>query len=130
MIGCLSHKGLAVRSVHSFCLLAALAAADRTRTRCALKSGARSRSIVGHRLAGAEALDDCQVIARIDGQVVLACDVLWQVNRMIEENRDKIPPDKEAGSPRAVDEAPRGLDGRHEAALRRVLRNIPPKTSR
>lgn len=40
-------------------------------------------------------LDDCEVIARIDGEVVLACDVLWQVNRMIEENRDKIPADKE-----------------------------------
>ena len=40
-------------------------------------------------------VDGCQVIARIDGQVVLACEVLWQVNRMIEANsKVQIPPDK------------------------------------
>lgn len=39
-------------------------------------------------------VDGCEVIARVNGQVVLACEVLWQVNRMLEENRDKIPPDK------------------------------------
>jgi hypothetical protein len=49
---------------------------------------------VGDELAPKK-LDDCEVIARIDGEVVLACDVLWQVNRMIAENRDKIPADKE-----------------------------------
>ena len=37
-------------------------------------------------------VDGCQVIARIDGQVVLACEVLWRVNQMLEENRDRIPP--------------------------------------
>lgn len=36
--------------------------------------------------------DGCQVIARIDGQVVLACELLWRVNLMLEENRDRIPP--------------------------------------
>ena len=38
--------------------------------------------------------DGCQVVARIDGQVVLACEVLWQVNRLMENNRESIPPDK------------------------------------
>lgn len=37
-------------------------------------------------------IDGCQVIARIDGQVVLACELLWRVNMMLEENRDKILP--------------------------------------
>lgn len=37
-------------------------------------------------------IDGCQVIARVDGQVVLACELLWRVNKMLEENRDKIPP--------------------------------------
>ncbi len=40
-------------------------------------------------------IDGYQVIARIDGQVVLACEVLWQVNQMIEANRERIPPDQE-----------------------------------
>lgn len=39
-------------------------------------------------------IDGCQVIARVDGQVVLACELLWRVNRMLEENRDKIQPDQ------------------------------------
>jgi len=39
-------------------------------------------------------IDGCQVIARIDAQVVLACEVLWRVNQMLEMNRDKIPPDQ------------------------------------
>lgn len=39
-------------------------------------------------------IDGCQVIARIDGQVVLACELLWRVNMMLEENRDKIPPEQ------------------------------------
>ncbi len=39
-------------------------------------------------------VDGCQVIARIDGQVVLACEVLWRVNQMLEANRDRIPPDQ------------------------------------
>lgn len=74
-----------------------------------------------------ETLDDCQVIARIDGQVVLACDVLWQVNRMIEEHRDKIPPEQE-------DEVREMLMKRHVASMvdTKLLyaafrREIPPE---
>jgi hypothetical protein len=37
-------------------------------------------------------IDGCQVIARVNSQVVLACELLWYVNMMLEENRDKIPP--------------------------------------
>jgi parvulin-like peptidyl-prolyl isomerase len=39
-------------------------------------------------------LDGCQVIARIEGQVVLACEVLWEVNKVIEQNADRIPPER------------------------------------
>ncbi|MEM6328715.1 MAG: peptidylprolyl isomerase [Planctomycetota bacterium] len=41
-------------------------------------------------------LDECEVIARVNGSVVLACEVMWQVNLMLEDNADKIPPGKEA----------------------------------
>lgn len=39
-------------------------------------------------------VDGCQVIARVDGQVVLACEVLYRVNQKLEDNRDKIPPNQ------------------------------------
>jgi hypothetical protein len=39
-------------------------------------------------------VDGSMVIARINGQVVQACELLWMVNLMIEKNRDKIPPEK------------------------------------
>jgi hypothetical protein len=41
-------------------------------------------------------IDGCQVVARVNGQVVLACELLWQVNRMLEANRDRIPPERYA----------------------------------
>jgi len=43
---------------------------------------------------GPKSLDACQVIGRIDGQVILACELLWQVNLMLADNLDKIPPDQ------------------------------------
>ncbi len=39
-------------------------------------------------------IDGCQMIARIDSQIVLACEVLWKVNSALEKNRDKIPPEQ------------------------------------
>lgn len=39
-----------------------------------------------------ELLDECEVIARVNGQVILACEVLWQVNLILEEIGDQIPP--------------------------------------
>ena len=39
-------------------------------------------------------IDGCQVVARIDGQIVQACEVLWHVNKILEQNRDKIPPEQ------------------------------------
>jgi hypothetical protein len=40
-------------------------------------------------------IDGCQVIARIDGQIVQACEVLWHVNKIIEQNKDRIPAGQE-----------------------------------
>lgn len=40
--------------------------------------------------ADAANLDGCQVIARIDDQIILACDVLWKVNLLIEKQRQKL----------------------------------------
>jgi parvulin-like peptidyl-prolyl isomerase len=36
-------------------------------------------------------LDGCQVIARIDNQIVLACEVLWRVNQTLEEHQQRVP---------------------------------------
>lgn len=45
-------------------------------------------------------LDGCQVIARIDSQIVLACEVLWRVNQMLEAYQERagaeqrVPPEQ------------------------------------
>ncbi|MEQ8209290.1 MAG: peptidyl-prolyl cis-trans isomerase [Lacipirellulaceae bacterium] len=39
----------------------------------------------------AEPIQAAQILAKVDGQVVLASDLLWQVNQMIADNRDRIP---------------------------------------
>lgn len=116
-----------MRSLYAFCLLSALTLLTNAHALCAQEWGRGTvQSSVTDSLAP-ETLDDCQVIARIDGQVVLACDVLWQVNRMIEENRDKIPPDKEQ-------EVRDLLMKRHVMSMvdtkllyAEFLRNIPPE---
>ncbi len=41
--------------------------------------------------ADSTSLDGCQIIARIDNQIVLACEVQWLVNSLIEQNQEKIP---------------------------------------
>ena len=42
----------------------------------------------------AKPLEGGQIVARIDGQVVLAGDVMWQVDQLLEMNRDRIPPEQ------------------------------------
>jgi hypothetical protein len=41
--------------------------------------------------ANVKPLECGQIVARVDGQVVLSCDVLWQVNLILEQNGDRIP---------------------------------------
>jgi hypothetical protein len=40
--------------------------------------------------ADAANLDGCKVIARIDDQIILACEVLWHVNKVIEDHMKKV----------------------------------------
>jgi len=44
--------------------------------------------------SGAQPLEGGQIVARVDGQIVLASDVLWQVNQLIKANQDRIPTEK------------------------------------
>ncbi len=54
----------------------------------AVRSGSASE------LKSAQPLEGGQIVARIDGQIVLASDVLWIVNMILESNSDRIPPDQ------------------------------------
>lgn len=42
----------------------------------------------------AQPIEAAQILAKVDGQVVLASDLLWQVNQMIADNLDRIPEDE------------------------------------
>ncbi len=50
----------------------------------------------------AKPLEGGEILARIDGEIVLASDVLWLVNMMIEDNRERIPPDQLEDARRAL----------------------------
>jgi hypothetical protein len=43
---------------------------------------------------GPKKLDACQVVARIENQVILASDLLWEANLIIQDNLTQIPPDQ------------------------------------
>ena len=86
---------------------------------------------VRRRRAEPATIDGCQVIARIDGQVVLACEVLWRVNQMLEENRDRDSTQSIRSGPRPIDAADAHRHDRPEAALRRVSpQHSAPRTCR
>ncbi|TWU29714.1 peptidylprolyl isomerase [Bythopirellula polymerisocia] len=53
-------------------------------------------------LATAKPLEGGQIVARIDGQVVLASDVLWVVNMILESNGDRIPPEQREAAAMAI----------------------------
>lgn len=42
-------------------------------------------------------LEGCQKIAQVDDQVILACEVLWHVNLLLEQNQVKVSPDRVEG---------------------------------
>lgn len=52
--------------------------------------------------SGVQPLEAGEIIARVDGQIVLASDVLWQVDQLINANRDRIPDDKLSEARRAL----------------------------
>lgn len=45
--------------------------------------------------ADAANLEGCQKIAQVDDQVILACEVLWRVNQMIEIHKQKVAADQQ-----------------------------------
>ena len=57
-----------------------------------IPSSAARSSGVPAQFPNVKPLECGQIVAWVDGQVVLSCDVLWQVNIILEQNRDKIPP--------------------------------------
>jgi hypothetical protein len=50
----------------------------------------------------AKPLEGGEILAKIDGEIVLASDVLWQVNLILSANRDRIPPDQIEDARRAL----------------------------
>jgi hypothetical protein len=65
--------------------------------------------------ADSASLDGCQIIARIDSQIVLACEVLWQVNLDIERRLAQLPPETRV-PPEQLEEFRREAM-RHQVAL-------------
>ncbi len=51
---------------------------------------------------GIQPIEGGEIIARVDGQIILASDVMWQVDQLIAANRDQIPDNR-------LGEARRGL---------------------
>ena len=60
----------------------------------AAKSPAAGQAIVDVTPTQAKPIEAAQILAKVDGQVVLASDLLWQVNQMIADNLDRIPEDQ------------------------------------
>ncbi len=52
--------------------------------------------------ANAQPLEGGEIVARVDGQIVLASDVLWQVNQIVAANRDRIPPQQMDAARRSI----------------------------
>lgn len=58
------------------------------------RSPAQQQGLGAAAQSGAQPVDECQVIARVDGDVILAGEVLWQVNLLLEEAAGRFPPEK------------------------------------
>ncbi len=78
-------------------------------------------------------LEGCQVIARIDNQIVLACEALWQVNQIIESHQARVPPEQRI-PPEEMAKVREQLIKRELGAMldRKLLydefrRNVPPE---
>ncbi len=87
--------------------------------------------LVAGSYADAANLEGCQVIARIDNQIVLACEVLWRVNQMLEAHQARMPAEQSV-PPEQLEEVRQQLMRREVASLldRKLLfeefrRNVP-----
>lgn len=70
---------------------------------------------VGPPTEGPKKLDACQVIARIENQVVLASDILWEANLILQNSLRNVPPDELAQIPQ------KQLDTTRDMLVRRAL---------
>jgi parvulin-like peptidyl-prolyl isomerase len=70
------------------------------------------------RLSEADAanLEGCQVIARVDDQIILACDVLWRVNEMLEAHQQSAPADQKVPAEQ--------LDGVRQKLMKREVASM------
>lgn len=89
-------------------------------------------SMPGLTAADSANLDGCQRVAQIDDQVILACDVLWRVNQLIETQMQKIGEQAEKVSDEQIAVVRRQLMRKEVASLvdRKLLynefrRNVP-----
>jgi hypothetical protein len=75
----------------------------------------------------AASIDGCEVIARIAGQPVLACEVLWEINKRIEVQGAGAPPDQiaKARQQLMLMEVPKMLD--RKLIYAEFRRNVPPE---
>jgi hypothetical protein len=78
-------------------------------------------------------LEGCQVVARFDNQIVLACEVLWRVNQMLEHHQKTASPEKRV-PPEELAEVRMQLMKREVGGMvdRKLLfdefrRNVPPE---
>jgi len=62
----------------------------------------RNNNITPTTSAGIQPLEGGEIVARVDGEIVMASEVLWQVNQIIAANRDKIPPQQVAEARQAL----------------------------
>jgi len=79
-------------------------------------------------------LDGCKVVARIDDQIILACEVLWRVNKLIEDQKKKMEAAGQAVQPDEIEAVRQQLLKREVAKLvdRKLLfnefrRGVPPE---
>ena len=59
---------------------------------------------------GITPLEDCEVLARVNGEVILACEVGWEADLMVRQRLATIPPDQRSQvTPETVAELKKGI---------------------
>lgn len=79
-------------------------------------------------------LDGCKKVAQIDDQIILACEVLWRINKRIEEQKKIVAAKGQEAKPEEIDAVRQTLMAMEVARLvdRKLLfnefrRNVPPE---
>lgn len=69
----------------------------------------------GSTLGAAERLPECEVIARVNGEVIQACELSWEVELMLQRRLSQLSPEARAAAP------PEELEKARQAILRQLL---------